>query len=123
MFICCCSYITLCCGFSFPRNVKIAGIIGVILVIIAFVLYIIWLGIGSYLIGQFGASAIFEKVCRGITAYVVFMYIYLFIFIGAVIAAVLFSMFGAKDDGSKKGRDSAKSNLKMPPTKVLTAMV
>lgn len=122
-FVCCFSYIALCCSFSFPKGVKIAGVVGLILVIIAFALYVIWLGIGSYLIGQFGASAFFENVCRGIVAYVIFMFIYLFIFLGTVVAAILFSMFGGKEDGSKKGRDSAKSNLKLPPTKVLTAMV
>lgn len=122
-FICCFSYIALCCGFHFHFSIKIAGVIGLILLFIAFVLFVLWLALGSYLIGQFGPSAFFEKVCRGIVFYVIFMYIYLFIFLGTVVAAIVFSLFGNKDDASKKGRDSAKSNLKMPPTKLLTAMV
>lgn len=123
-FICCCSYVTLCCGFKFHYSIKIAGFIGFILLIIGFLLYVAWLAVGSYLIGLFGPRAALQRVCHGVVAYVVLMYIYLFIFIAAVLASILFSLFGGKDDDSKRARDSAKSKPpKLPPTKMLTMMV
>lgn len=122
-FICCCSYVTLCCGFHFHYGIKILGVIGFILLAIGFLLYTGWLAYGTYLIGLFGPRAAIQRVCHGVVAYVVMMYVYLVIFIVSVVAAILFGIFGGKDDGSKKGRDSAKSKLKLPPTKMLTMMV
>lgn len=122
-FICCCSYITLCCGFNFHYGVKIVGVIGFILLAIGFLLYVAWLAVGSYLISQFGTRAAVQRVCHGVVVYVSLMYVYLLIFLVAVVCSILFSLFGGKDDGSKKGRDSAKSKPKLPPTKMLTMMV
>lgn len=124
MSCCCCfSFITLCCGFDFSRKIKIVGVVGFTFLAIGLILYILWLALGSYLIGLFGVRALFATLCRKIVAYVIFMYIYLLFFLVAMLAAILWSIFGSRDDKSKKGRDSAKSKPKMPPTKMLTAMV
>ena len=103
--------------------VKILGIIGFVLLLIALALYIVWLAYGSYLLTLFQSGAFTNSLCRGMVVYVVLMYIYLFIFFGFLIATCVWTIFGQKGDDSKKSREGAKSNLKMPPTKMITAMV
>ncbi len=122
--LCCFSYVALCCNFPCHIAVKILAVIGFILLIIGLILFIAMLAFGSYLIGQFGGRATFNGTCRSMLAYLLMMYLYLVVFIGSCIGASVWAIFGSRgDDPNKKGRESAKSNLKLPPTKVLTAMV
>ena len=122
--LCCFSYVALCCGFHCHYAVKILAVIGMVFVAIGFALYVAWLAFGSYLIGQFGGRAPFNGTCRSMLAYVLMMYFYLIGFVGASVGVILWAAFGSRDGGeAKKGRESAKSDLKMPPTKMLTAMV
>ena len=121
--LCCASYVALCCGFKCHIAVKILAVIGMIFLFIGLVLFLAMLFFGSYLIGQFGGRAPFNNTCRSMLFYVLMMYVYIFAFIAACVGATLWVFFGSRDDKAQKGRESAKSDLKLPPTKVLTAMV
>ena len=124
-FCCCFSFIALCCGFSLPRTPKILAVIGFILLILGLLVYMAWLILGSYLISTFGPKAAFEKVCRGLLLYVVFMYIYLIVFLATIVASSVWAIHAsvAGKDSTKKSRGSVESKPKMPSSTLVKAMI
>ena len=72
----CCVCCGLCC--SFPKKVKIAACITAIPVLLFFSVYVAWIALGTYLVALMDGDLRNKKVCRNVTAYIAFLYLYLF---------------------------------------------
>ena len=114
--VCCFSYVGLCCGLNLPRVVKVLAVLGFVLLALAIFIYLIWLGVGVWLITTMGGTSItFQSICRRIITYVVFMVMYIIVLIGVIVATAIWSIHGTKEDANKQARPSKKSKPKMPP--------
>ena len=75
--LCCCSIFSLCCG-NFPKAVKIAGAIALIIMCLALSIYIGWVAVGTYFAIQIRSA---DAVCRNTIVYLVLLYIYLVVLV------------------------------------------
>ena len=114
--VCCFSFVGLCCGLNLPKAVKVLALLGFILLALGMAIYIGWLALGTYLISTMGGvNFVFQATCTGIIAYVVFMFMYILVLVGVIIASCIWSVHGTTEDLAKKSRPSKQSKPKLPP--------
>ncbi len=104
--LCCGSFWGLFCG-DFHRLIKMMSVVGFLITGTSYVILLLWLVLGTYLLIMMGGEALLESVCRNLVIYLVFMYIFAFVFFGATVIACVWQCHSAVEDHHARFRRKA----------------
>lgn len=91
--ICCVGFVGLCCG-DLPLAARIVGAVCLIVAAVAALLYSCWIAYGTYAITK-------QPDCINALVYLMLMYFYLFVFLGASVVAVIWKLYDLRTGGKQ----------------------
>lgn len=106
--LCCGAYVVLCCEGRFHRYIKYCGLCGFCYVSCSFALLVMWVILGTYLLGLMRADAVAESVCRNVSIYVTFIYAYIVVFVIVCIIAIIWKLHEVATSLQSKSRTRSK---------------